>query len=415
MKRFSFLMLAVSLVTSSTSFAAVSDEDFNQLRQQLAEVSQRLEELAAENAELRSARDQTATANAGDQTSAAAAPAATESWSDRVSFYGDLRLRREDIDEEGNPGAERDRERGRARLGMKADIQDNISLTFGLATGGDNPVSRNVTGDGGFTTKELGLELFYVDWEINESWTVYAGKMKNPLFRAGKVPLIWDSDLMPEGAAVVFGSGMFFGNLGSFAVEERSGEDDSVLYAAQGGLKFPLGDDARLTAGLGYFGYTNTIGNTPFFDGSPKGNTVDVDGNYVFDYRNTEVFAQYDMELGNWPLQVYGHYTVNNEVDREDTAYAFGAKIGSAKKKGTMQFSWTYQDIEADAVIGTFNDSDYGGGGTDSSGHLINGKYMLTDAINVGGTLFINQIDGFQGGQERDFDRLQLDVAFKFE
>ena len=415
MKRSFFLMLAVSLVTSSTSFAAVSDEDFNQLREQLAAVSQRLEELAAENAELRSAQDQSATRIAEVQTSVAATPAATENWSDRISLYGDLRLRHEDIKEEGNPDAERDRERGRARFGIKADIQDNIKLIFGLATGGDNPVSRNVTGDGGFTTKEFGLELFYVDWEINESWSVYAGKMKNPLFRAGKVPLIWDSDLMPEGAAVAFSSGMFFGNLGSFSVEERSGTDDSLLYTAQGGLKFPLGESARLTAGLGYFGYTNTIGNTPFYNGNPKGNTVDVEGNYMFDYRNTEVFAQYDMEVGNWPLQVYGHYTVNNEVDREDTAYAFGAKIGSAKKKGTMQFSWTYQDIEADAVIGTFNDSDYGGGGTDSNGHMIKGKYMFTDAINIGGTLFINQIDGFQGGQERDFDRLQLDLEYKFK
>ena len=338
----------------------------------------------------------------------------SSSWTDRVSLYGDLRLRYEDIDEQGAPDAERDRERGRARIGLKADVSEDVKVVMGLATGGDNPVSRNVTGDGGFTTKDIGIELFYVDWTVSEDLSVYAGKMKNPLFKAGGVPLIWDGDLNPEGAAARYTSGMFFANAGLFAVEERSGSDDSTLYAAQGGVKMGVGELGKLTAGLGYFAYTNTIGNSPFYNGRAKGNTVDVEGNYVYDYKNTEAFAQFDAKLGEWPFQLYAHYTVNNEVDVEDTAYAFGAKFGSAKKQGTQQVSYTYQDIEADAVIGTFNDSDFGGGGTDSSGHMLKYKYMLRDTISLGGTLFINEIDRFQG-TEHDFNRLQLDVEFKFK
>lgn len=338
-----------------------------------------------------------------------------ESWVDRISLYGDLRLRYENLHEEGRPDANRDRERGLARFGIKADVHERVELVFGLATGGDNPVSRNVTGDGGFTTKEIGLEFFFVDWTVTDSVNIYAGKMKSPLFKAGKVPLIWDSDLNLEGTSVKYSSDRFFGTLGRFSVEERSGEDDSILYLAQAGLKFDIGEKSKVTTGIGYFEYTNTIGNEPFYDGESNGNTVDAEGNLVFDYANTEVFAQYDTRVGSWPLQLYGHYTVNNEVDREDTAYAYGARIGSTKKKGNMQFSWTYQDIEADSVIGTFNDSDFGGGGTDSRGHMVKGKYMITDQINVAGTVFINQIDGFQGGLERDFNRVQLDVEFKFK
>lgn len=338
-----------------------------------------------------------------------------ESWVDRVSFYAHLRLRYENIHEEGRPEANRNRERGLARFGVKAEVHENVRVVFGLATGGDNPVSRNVSGDGGFTTKEIGIEFFHADWEATDSLNVYAGKMKNPLFRAGNVPLIWDSDLNPEGVAASYSSGMFFGTLAGFSVEERGGEDDSLLYVAQAGVEFDVGEISKLTAGLGYFEYTNTIGNEPFFDGESNGNTVDANGNLVFDYRNTEAFAQFDTKIGNWPLQLYGHFTVNNEVDREDTAFAFGASIGSAKKQGNMQFSWIYQDIEADSVIGTFNDSDFGGGGTDSSGHRFKGKYMLTDDINIAGTVFLNKVDGFQGGFERDFTRIQLDLEFKFE
>lgn len=336
------------------------------------------------------------------------------SWVDRVSFYGDLRLRHEDIDEDGNPDAERDRERGRARVGLKADVTPNVKLILGIATGGDNPVSRNVTGDGGFTTKEIGFELMYIDWQAMDGLSLYAGKMKNPLFRAGGVPLIWDSDLNPEGAAASYANGMFFANAGIYTVEERSGDDDSILRAVQGGIKTNIGEAGKLTAGLGYFEYTNTIGNEPFYNGRANGNTVDAEGNYVYDYKNTEVFAQFDMKLADWPFALYAHYTVNNEVDVEDTAYAFGAKLGSAKKQGSQQVSYTYQDIEADAVIGTFNDSDFGGGGTDSSGHMLKYKYMLRDSISLGGTLFINEVDRFQG-TAHDYNRLQVDVEFKFK
>jgi hypothetical protein len=134
----------------------------------------------------------------------------------------------------------------------------------------------------------------------------------------------------------------------------------------------------------------------------------------VYDYKNAEAFAQFDSKLGSWPLQVYAHYTVNNEAPEEDTAYAVGAKIGSAKKRGSQQFSWTWQDIEADAVIGTFNDSDFGGGGTDSEGHILKYKFMLRDKISIGGTYFSNVIDRFQG-TAHDFERIQFDVEFKFK
>ncbi|MDX1507559.1 MAG: putative porin [Woeseiaceae bacterium] len=347
-----------------------------------------------------------------------AAPAAAENdvpdWISRISFYGDLRLRHEDIYTEGDPGANRDRERGRARIGLSAEVNDSVKLVFGLATGGDNPVSRNVTGDGGFTTKEIGIELFYADWTVNDNLNVFAGKMKNNLFRAGGSPLIWDGDLNLEGAALTYTNGWFFTNVGAYSVEERSGEDDSQLYTAQFGGEFSVGDGAKLTTGVGVFGYTNTIGNEPFYNGNPRGNTVDINGNYIFDYRNVEAFAQYDMKAGSLPLSLFGHYTVNTEVDREDTAYAFGAKLGAAKNKGEWEASWTYQDIEADAVIGTFNDSDFGGGGTDSEGHMIKAKYALGKNVALGSTFFLNKIDEFQG-TETDFNRIQLDLEFKFK
>ena len=124
--------------------------------------------------------------------------------------------------------------------------------------------------------------------------------------------------------------------------------------------------------------------------------------------------TEFDTRLGEWPLRLYAHYTVNHEVQSEDTAYAFGATLGSNKKQGDTRFSWIYQDIEADSVIAAFNGSDFGGGGTDSKGHILKGSYMLRDRISLGGTLMLNKVDDF-AADERDYQRLQLDIEFKFQ
>ena len=58
MKRFLFLLLAVNGIAVPCANGAVSDEDIEQLREQIAALSQRLDELAAENADLRRAQDQ---------------------------------------------------------------------------------------------------------------------------------------------------------------------------------------------------------------------------------------------------------------------------------------------------------------------------------------------------------------------
>lgn len=340
------------------------------------------------------------------------ASAQEESWADRITFKGDIRLRHERIDEDGEE--DRARMRFRTRFGLSAKVNDDVKVVFQLASGGDNPVSTNQTIDDGFSTKDIGIDLAYVDWKIRDGLNFYGGKMKNPVYKAGGVPLIWDGDLNPEGFALKYSSGNFFGTVGGFSVEERSSSDDSLLYVAQAGMSFPLGDTIKLTAGIGYFAYTDTIGNEPFYNGRAKGNSVDLNGNYVYDYKNTELFAELGSEVGGWPLKVYAHVAQNNEVSTEDTAYAVGAKLGSAKKDGEMEFSWTYQDIEADSVIGTFNDSDFGGGGTDSDGHILKAKYAVSKKIFVGGTLMINSVDRFQG-TEHDYDRLQLDVEFKFD
>ncbi len=335
-----------------------------------------------------------------------------ESWVDRIKLSGDVRLRYEGIDEEFRE--ERNRMRFRSRVGLDAQVSDGISVVLQVATGGDNPTSTNQSFDDGFSAKDIGVRLAYVDWKVSDALSINAGKMKNPLFRAGKAPVLWDGDMNPEGIAAKFDSNTFFANAAAFAVGERGSSDDSFLFALQAGGRFKLGDSGKLTAGVGYFAYTNTVGNEPFYDGRARGNSVDLAGHYVFDYKVTEAFAQYDTNVSGWPLSVFAHFAQNNEVSDLDTALAFGARLGSAKDEGDVEFRWIYQDLEADATIGTFVDSDFGGGGMDSDGHIIQARYAFSRQIFFGGTFFVNKKDIAQGNGV-DYNRVQIDLEFKFK
>ena len=333
------------------------------------------------------------------------------SWTDSIKISGDTRLRYESIDADGS--ADRERSRFRARFGLSAQAAKDIKVVIRLASGDGSPVSTNLTMDSGFSAKQIQIDRAYVDWSLNDTWNVRAGKMASPWFKAGGTPLVWDGDLNPEGIAALFQHENFFGSFAAMAVEERSSSDDSLLLTAQGGWKGKVMDNGTLTAGVSYYAYTDTVGNAPFYDGDAAGNTVDVAGDYVNDYRLLELFAEYKTSFNDLPLTLYADLVQNTEASTEDTAYAIGANIGKASTPGTMQFGYAWHDTEADAVVGTFNDSDFAGGDTDATGHLLKAKYAIRDNVALGATLIVAERGEF-AGNERDYNRLMLDIEFKF-
>ena len=145
MKRKLILLVAVNMFAWSTASGAVSDEEFEELRRQLAAVSQRLDALAAENAELKRSQAETASTVEDVQTTVAEvksfeAPATKASWAERIKLDGDFRYRYEHIDPEGS--SSRNRNRIRARANIKADLADDIEVGFGLATVATIPCPR---------------------------------------------------------------------------------------------------------------------------------------------------------------------------------------------------------------------------------------------------------------------------------
>ena len=153
------------------------------------------------------------------------------------------------------------------------------------------------------------------------------------------------------------------------------------------------------------------IGNQPFY--KSKGNTLDDLGNYLNEYTIFELFAEYKHELYGMPLTVYLDWLKNNEASNQDIAYSAGIRLGSSSKKYGREFNYTYHNTEKDAVIGAFSDSDFAGGVSDSKGHLIRLRYGLMENVRVGGTFIISKHGSFSG-VEREYNRMQLDLEFKF-
>ena len=432
MKRIITLALFGSFVVVSNAMADVSDEDFEQLREQLALMSQRLDQLAAENAELRQALNKTEPAVTDVELSVAEVPAielvvTEEAWPDRVKLDGDFRYRYETIDVEGEP--KRRRNRIRARTNITAEVADNIDVGFGLATGGDDPVSTNQTLGGGGSSKSIALNLAYVDWEVSDGLHLYAGKFKNPLIKVGGQSLMWDGDWTPEGLAFNYNRDWFFINaFGSFLESDSKDNKDSFAGGGQFGATGTFGD-VTLTSGVAFYdihakGKSTTFGDPSEPDdfygntaveagGLACGSNVGTECVYLYDYVLTEVFAEVYFEIGSLPVSVFGDYVNNSDTSLNDTGWTLGAKIGQAKDRGEMQFSYLYADKEADSMLALVTDSDFGGGGTDNKGHWLRFSYGVSKSWAIGAQYFINEID-LSTGSERDLDRLMIDMQWQW-
>lgn len=411
MRKSLFVVIVAAGLLTSMSVTAQPDAavEIAAIRSEIAALTARLDRLeqssgaaapvtvSATSAAAPAVRDVPAT-----QVAAATGPA--------VRFAGDLRYRHESINDEFD--GERHRQRIRARFGVTADVAENVRVGLQLSTGNDDPVSGNQTLDGGFDRKAFGVDRAFFSWAATDSLTFTGGKMANPFFRPGTHHLIYDSDLNPEGLALKYSRGDWFANYAGLWVEEREAVDDSILLGGQFGYRGTFDNGMRFTAGASYYDYLSTQGQTPFWDGSAAGNSLAV-GAYANDYNLSELFGELSLEAGGLPLTVFADYVLNSEVGAADTGYALGGSVGEVSGKGTWRFGYIYQDLEADAVIGTFTDSDWSGGGTGGNGHVVEFNYGFMDRLVFGFRYFLNEREA-NTPNAHDFNRLQADVVFNY-
>jgi len=433
MKRTGIILLVVLMLSSPMAMGAVSDAEFAQLRADFAAMAQRLDALAAENAALKQSNAEQASIVADVQEDIVEVQETVivegaPSWTDRLSMNGDFRFRYENIDEEGDP--ERNRARVRARANLQADLPGNVEVGFGLATGGDDPVSANQTlGDGG-SSKNISLNLAYANWNAAEGLNLIVGKFKDPLYRVAKNPMMWDGDWTPEGVAMTYQRNWFFLNaLGTWLESDSKTGNSNFSWGGQVGATGAIGE-AKLKGGVGYYAI-KTQGDTTYFGdtsdtGDFYGNTAVEIGSglacgttgatceYLYDYLLTQVFAEVDIPVAGIPVVLFFDAANNSDASDNDTAWALGTRIGKVKDRGQWQFSYWYAEKEADSMFGLLTDSDWAGGGTNNKGQFFQLGVGINKSWAVSVQYFINEIN-ISTTNPSDYNRLMLDTQWKWK
>jgi hypothetical protein len=458
------LLAAAALVSALSSApawaqAAAPSGELAQIRVQLEGLLQRVDRLeqqnsalAAENADLKAATEQDDAereylkAQTQDLRKDSAATNAALSglrgaeWAQRITLKGDLRYRHEEIFDGAKvadgtlAAADRYRDRIRVRAGLDARPADNILVSVQLATaeGGADPRvggdfrSSNQTLDGSYSRKNIYLDQAYFDWRFSSWGNLMGGKMRTPFVRIGQEQF-YDGDINPEGLALQFNRGMWFGSVYGTWVDEVSGADstvtaDTFLNGVQVGARVPVGSSTLLLTAH-YYDLVGGQGRRGIFWNCTTTSNACSNGNsttgaagagvLTYDFNVLQLATQWNATIAARPFQAWGQYSRNLDPDDLNQAWAAGVLYGTAANYRTWEAGAMYQVVERDALFGQLIDSDFGAGNTDSQGFLLRAGYAPVRNWVFNAAYFINDRN-VDVGTKSSYDRLQLDMNLRF-
>lgn len=327
-----------------------------------------------------------------------------------LRFEGDARYRYEAIDA---AGPAYDRHRIRMRFGVDALVTPTTHAVLKLSTGDGDPRSAHLTFSGGYSRKSIGVDLAYLEWRPDSAWAVSAGKIPYPTWRPAQ-SLFIGGDFNPEGIASGYrGDSGLFASAYTFWLADRGSQSDSRQHGAQLGYarKSTTND---WSVAVSYNDFAHVQGAFPFLDGvSAYGNSVNPDGSLASEFEIADIAAQWAMETypGSWTL--FAHAAHNTRALRGADAYAAGLAFAPARSAYDWRASYQYARVGQDSLFGQLLDGDFGGGVTDTRGHVF--RLAYTPAPRVNATLSYLHNDVARGAPEQHGHRLlQLDIDLSF-
>jgi len=397
-----------------------------------------------------------------------------------ITLFGDVRFRYEyrgadNAPKSGSTADDYYRERFRyaVRFGLRGELFDDFYYGIRLETS-TNPRSPWVTfADDSSPTPSaknsdgINIGQAYLGWKPSSWYEMTVGRMPNPLY---VTPLMWDSDINPEGAAEKFkftaGPVDFFANFGQFIYQDTNPDtsvpsSDTFILAWQVGGTVKLAKDVSLKIAPAVYNYTG-VGkanglNTPYVGEGLKGinvnNSTNFNQNGINDLLVLDVPGEVNFKVGKYGARVFGDFAYNflgNDRARaaavtagpavlsrahtgEDKAYQIGAGFGNlglvygqTSKKHTWEARAYWQHIEQYSLDVNLIDSDFFEGRANLEGFYSALAYSFTDSIigtvRYGYAHRINDQLG-TGGNNLDlpilnpvnqYHLLQLDVTWRF-
>jgi hypothetical protein len=395
-------------------------------------------------------------------------------WLDAISFFGDVRTREEGFYAEDLQG--RNRFRIRARVGLNANVTDEVSATVRLATGDSNdPISTNQTLGNTFTRKPVNLDWAYITLKpgktfgLEPGWgSVVGGKFGVSAYRTSE--LIWDDDLSPEGFTETLNlyerrEGLLRGfkvNAFEWIMDENAANYDPWMAGGQMVADAAFGTTANLTMSFADFNYMNInkvaskfleptsssyngqLANSNDVVRDPKTGKI-TRYKYGFNIINFASELNFPDPIGmGIPAGLFEDVAYNTQAEGRNVGLYLGAGIGKAgkdwyhnglKNPGDWGMSYTFSWVEKDALLSlvSYSDLDYvqsratQKGSTNVLAHILRFDYELfpnfqltakghfINALDLKNSNAINRSDlnkSLQGNQT--LFRTQLDAVLKF-
>ena len=155
-----------------------------------------------------------------------------------------------------NSTEDRQQPRVRARLGILANVSENLSGALRITTGNtSNPVSPNQTLGNDFNKFNLVIDRAYFNYRPTRQIDLWGGRIPNPWL---STELVWDDDLGFDGIAAQYRhawreSLSQLGTVGVFSVEntdfnypstslQKGNSRDKWLLGAQTGVEWTISD-----------------------------------------------------------------------------------------------------------------------------------------------------------------------------
>jgi hypothetical protein len=412
-------------------------------------------------------------------------------WIDRLQWEGDVRLRYQgDRFAEGNPWQDQfnyangtdlsntkedqDRMRVRARLGVKAKINDWMTAGISFTTGNQNdPISPNQTQGANSAKYNFGLDRAFLKAEIKPWLNVVGGRFANPWL---STDLVWDPDLAFDGVATSFTPKITdqwssFLTLGAFPLDQTEmnrldkRSESKWMYGSQAGIKWTSPNLSTVRVGLALYdfshveGMKHTVDQSSFYNGTAP--AFRTKGNSYFNindgltcnspasktcsdiyalsskFRTINLTGQIDIATFN-PVHVIltGDYVRNIGFDEQEIATRTGlpaiktggigkqvngyqVKLAVGMPNTYKQNDWQafagYKYLEADAVMDAYTDSDFHLGGTNAKGWLVGASYGIDkNAWLTARWYSADEINPRLNGNGLGIDVLMLDLNAKF-
>jgi hypothetical protein len=395
-------------------------------------------------------------------------------WLDRTTVFGDVRYRHEGFYHQphvqGQDVTARNRERVRARLGVRVAFSDELSATIRGASGNINdPISTNETLTGDFTRKNFNLDWAYLTFTPGKTFGIRpgaialtAGKFPNPIFRTNE--MVFDEDISAEGTSETFQ--LLDKPLGvldqvkihglQWTFNEISNKEDGWMLGGQVNPSLHFGN-VQVEAGLGQYYWLNPdqiaqalSRNTTAFtaSGSPVANsafnsqlantnllvtktiqpptttpgkkpaafTAITGYKSGFNQSNFTLATTVPNVVAAQPLRGWIDYVYNWDAATDDAhGWTGGLRLGQTKTRGDWSVFGFYEHLGQEAAISAFTFSDFGTGGTNVEGPGVGVEYQLLTPLTVSAkSYFTNFINRPAGSTNETLTRFQLDALVKF-